>query len=374
MKSASRLDQIELSLIRQIHALATPLSLNLGLGEPNIAPDETLREMAGRAARGSWAYSPNAGTLSLRRRVCEGTPYDPATECCITTGTQEGFFALFTAWVEPGDEVLIPNPGFVIYKPLTLMTGGTPVYYPIEPPEWKLDASAVISRMTKKTKLIVVNSPSNPLGAVAGEETLREIAEAARERGCLVVSDEVYREIWYERKPPTMAGMGPNVVIANGMSKSHAMTGLRLGWLQAPAPVMEPILRSHQYITTCASVFSQSLAEMILEAKEWNAGWLASLRSAFGAQREAALYAIRNELGTEIAPPAGAFYTFVPVPSCDTLGFTKALATEAGVLIVPGTAFGSAGEGFVRISYAAAPEQVATGIERIGRWLNEKGR
>jgi aminotransferase len=151
------------------------------------------------------------------------------------------------------------------------------------------------------------------------------------------------------------------------------MTGLRLGWIFARDAVMKPIITAHQYIATCASVFSQALAEMILDDREWNAAWLAGVREQFAAQREAAMYAIRHELEAEIAQPAGAFYAFAPVPSCDTMPLAKALATDAAVLVIPGVAFGKHGEGFIRISYAAPVEQITAGIERIGRYLRASG-
>jgi aspartate/methionine/tyrosine aminotransferase len=356
---AHRFENIELSLIRQINALATSETINLGIGEPNLEPDETLREMARRAATTPWQYSPNAGNLSLRKRLGD------QDEICVTAGTQEALFAIFQAFVNPGDEVLIPNPGFVVYETLAKICGATPVPYDFEPFVWKVGKLPV----TPRTKLIVVNSPSNPLGSVIDEETLREIASL----GPLVVSDEVYREIWYEAPPATMRGMSANVICVSGMSKSHGMTGLRLGWIHAGAELMKTIVTAHQYIATCASVFSQALAEEILSHEEWNSLWLERVRAQFRDQREAALYALRHELDMAIDPPAGAFYAFVPVPSCDTLNFAKTLATDAAVLVIPGVAFGSAGEGFIRVSYAAPTQQIATGIERIGRWLGANG-
>jgi aspartate/methionine/tyrosine aminotransferase len=357
---AQRFANIELSLIRQINALATSESINLGIGEPNLEPDETLREFARRAATTSWAYSPNAGNLSLRKRL--GDP----NEICVTAGTEEGLFAIFQAFINPGDEVLIPNPGFVAYETLVKICGATPMPYDLEPFTWNVSTLPV----TPRTKLIVVNSPSNPLGAVIGEEKLREIASL----GPLVVSDEVYREIWYEAPPATMRGMSANVICVGGMSKSHGMTGLRLGWIHANPELMKTIVLAHQYIATCASVFSQALAEEILAHDEWNRHWLERVRAQFRDQREAALYALRHELDMVIDPPPGAFYAFVPVPSCKTLEFAKTLATDAGVLVIPGIAFGSAGEGFIRVSYAAPTQQIAAGIERIGRWLRAAGR
>jgi aspartate aminotransferase len=366
---ADRLDGIELSLIRQINALATPYSINLGIGEPNTEPDARLREMAQRAATTSWHYSANAGTLSLRKKLCERTPYDPKSEVIVTAGTQEGLFSIYTAFVNSGDEVLVPNPGFLSYSTLAKICGATAVTYDLDPPDWTIDLDALRKRITPKTKLIIVNSPSNPLGAIADRETLQQIAAL----GPLVVSDEVYREIYYDDAPPSMLGMSDNVITVSGLSKSHSMTGLRLGWIHAREQVMKPILTAHQYVATCASVFSQALAEMIFDDAEWNAQWLASVRAQFREQRQAALYAIRHELEADIPEPRGAFYAFVPVPACESIALAKTLATDAAVLVIPGVAFGPRGQGFVRISYAASLEHITSGIERIGRWLRAQG-
>ncbi|MEA2163122.1 MAG: hypothetical protein QOK37_1249 [Thermoanaerobaculia bacterium] len=366
MTPAQRFANIELSLIRQINALATPLSANLGIGEPNVEPDETLRAFAAKAAStGSWHYTANAGTLALRKLVAGESAFDPRSEVCITAGTEEALFSIIQAFVDPGDEVLVPNPGFLAYGTLARIAGATPVTYDLEPPDWTIDIDALLRRITPKTKLIVVNSPSNPLGSVVDRDTLQRIADA----GPLVVSDEVYREIWYDAQPPSMLGMSGNVIVVGGMSKSHAMTGLRLGWAIAPEGLMKPIVTAHQYIATCASAFSQSLAESILSDDAWNRAWLDRVRAQFRAQRESALFSIARELEVTIPAPAGAFYAFVPVPSCDTVTFARTLATDAAVLVIPGIAFGSMGEGFVRISYAASLDDIGTGIERIGRWL-----
>ena len=152
------------------------------------------------------------------------------------------------------------------------------------------------------------------------------------------------------------------------------MTGLRLGWITANADLMRPVVTAHQYIATCASVFSQALAESILDDPEWNAAWLESVRTQFAAQRASAIHAVRRELEADLDPPPAAFYLFAPVPACETLSFARALATEAAVLVIPGVAFGPRGQGFIRISYAAPPDQITAGIERIGRYLRESGR
>ena len=364
MKIADRLAGIELSLIRQINALATSESINLGIGEPNIEPDETLRELARRATQTSWHYTPNAGLMSLRKRLAPRPE-----EVCVTAGTEEGLFAIMQAYVDPGDEVLVPDPGFVSYATLAKIAGGTPVSYPLEPGDWEIDVDALLKKITPRTKLIVVNSPSNPLGAIADQATLERIASA----GPLVVTDEVYREIWYDAPPPSMRGMGDNVIVVGGMSKSHSMTGVRLGWILANEAVMKPIITAHQYIATCASVFAQTLAESILVNAEWNQSWLERMRAEFRKQRDAAMFSIERDLEARIPPPAGAFYAFVPIPECKSIPFAKSLATDAGVLVIPGAAFGKSGEGFVRISFAAPIAQIGIGIERMSRYIKQKG-
>jgi aspartate aminotransferase len=368
--AAKRFAGIEISLIRQINALATPSHVNLGIGEPNIAPDENLRKLAVEAAAsGSWQYTPNAGTLSLRTLIAGESGFDAQTEVCVTAGTEEALFSIFQAYVDPRDEVLVPNPGFLAYATIARIAGATAVTYDLEPPDWRVDVDALLKKITPKTKLIVVNSPSNPLGSVIDAETLRAIANA----GPLVVSDEVYREIWYDEPPPSMLGLSDNVIVVGGMSKSHSMTGLRLGWVIARAAVMKPVVTAHQYIATCASSFSQSLAEAILGSPV-NRAWLEHVRAEFRKQRDTALSAIARELEVTIPPPSGAFYAFVPVPACDTVAFAKTLAMDAAVLVIPGVAFGSLGEGFVRISYAASVDDISRGIGQIGAWLRAAGR
>jgi aspartate/methionine/tyrosine aminotransferase len=376
--TSKRLQGIQISLIRQINALATPLSMNLGLGEPNIEPDATLREIATSvAAHGSWHYSPNPGLPRLRALLAAhyGGGPDPASEICVTAGTTVAHFAVIQALVDPGDEVLIPDPGFVSYPTVPRMAGATTVPYPLEPPDWRINLARLEASITPRTKMIIVNSPSNPTGSVADEKTLDAIVALAERHGIYVLSDEVYRSVYYGDEPPaTMYGKSKNVIVTDGLSKSHSMTGLRLGWIVADRALMPAIVTAHQYIATCASVFSQEVATAIFERPAWNAEWLDSVRYRFGLQRDAALRAVEHELHTAIPAPGGAFYLFVPVPSGDTATLAKDLATEAAVLAIPGVAFGMKGEGFLRISYAADVETIHRGIARIGAYLAERAR
>ncbi len=371
--AASRFDGVDVSLIRQINALATPLSLNLGLGEPNLRPDDRLMEMVERAARETpWSYSPNAGFLSLRQAISDwhGGLADPPDGICVTAGTQEGLHAVITAFVNPGDEVLVPDPGFLSYPALVRLAGGEPVGYPLETGSWTVDPDEIESRLSSRTRAIVINSPSNPTGGVLSRHVLEQIADLADRHGCLLISDEVYREIHYGERPPTLLGLGRNSIVLTGLSKSHGLTGLRIGWILGPGTLMRSIIKAHQYITTCASVASQRLAEQVLSDRPWNEGWLAGVRAQFRGQRETALFGIEHRLHTRISPPEGAFYAFVPIPACRSLELARELATDAGVIVIPGVAFGEQGEGFVRISYAAPHEIIGSGIERIGRYLD----
>ena len=361
-----------------MQSLATPLSIHLSLGEPNMAPDPRMRDHAIEvAARGSWKYTPNAGMLELRRRLAESEAahYEPESEICVTAGTEEGLHAIFHAYIGPGDEVLVPDPGFVSYPALTRMAGGEPRSYPLDPDGWTLDFDALEAGWGPRVKAIVVNSPSNPTGGVIGESQLRKLVELAESRGALVISDEVYGAIHYgSSAPPSLMGRGDHVIVVSGLSKSHAMTGLRLGWVLASAETLKPVIKAHQYIATCASAFSQQLAIRLLADSEWNQEWLSRVRAQMREQRDAAVEAARKWLEVEVSPPEGAFYLFVPLPVCGTAGLAKQLAIEAAVLTIPGVAFGSRGEGFLRISYATDIESIRKGIERIGRFLQSEGR
>lgn len=374
IRRASRMESVEISLIRQINALATPLSVNLGIGEPNIEPTPAIRSIAAAvAAEEPWRYSPNPGFAELRRLIAEeeAPQYDPQAEICVTAGTEEGLYAVMQTFVEPGDAVLVPDPGFVSYPVLVALAGGTAIPYALDADTWDIDFDQLERAWTTKVKAIVVNSPSNPTGAVIPEPSVRRLVAMAEERGTLIVADEVYREIHYGERPPTFGGRGARTIVLNGMSKSHSMTGLRLGWILAPAELMREIVKAHQYIATCASVFSQQLAIRLLADGESRREWLESVRGTFLRQRDVALAAAARALGVAVHPPAGAFYLFAPVPACESYDLARRLATDAAVLTIPGSAFGRRGEGFLRISFAAPVDVIQEGFARIGRYLEQ---
>jgi len=368
---AKRFEGIELSLIRQINALATPLTIDLGLGEPNLVPDDEFLEMARAASTTSWRYSANAGTLELRTALAASfpIPVDPKTEICITAGTEEGLYSVMQAFIEAGDEVLVPDPGFLAYPTLVRLADGTAVTYPLDSDGWRIVLPELEGRITSRTKAIIVNTPSNPTGALVDRETLDRLVQIAEERNILLISDEVYRDLYYDSEPATLAGASKNVIFLGGLSKSHGMTGLRLGWVVAAEPLMTTIIRAHQYVATCASVFSQDLARRIFENRDWNERWLVAARSQFALQRQVMLSQVEALLEVTVPAPGGAFYLFAPVPACRSVDLARALATEALVLAIPGSAFGGEGEGFLRLSYATGTDRIRDGIERIAAHL-----
>ncbi len=373
MKPSKRIADVEISLIRQMAAMATPSTFNVGIGEPNVEPDEEFREMARRvASEGSWHYSANAGTLRLRELISERfTPAaDPASSVCVTAGTEEALYSIFQGFVSPGDEVLVPDPGFSAYPTLARLAGGASIPYVVETETWQPDLEDIESKITPRTRLMIVNSPSNPTGGVIRKDLLERLVGLAEKHDFLMVADEVYGELYFEERPGSVAGRSKNVAVVNGMSKSHAMTGLRLGWALADPEVMKTILKAHQYIATCASTFAQGLAESILSSPAWNERWLRQTRAQFMRQRDVAVEAVREHLQIPLQIPGGAFYLFIPVPVCDSLAFTRQLIDEASVLTIPGIAFGARGEGFIRISYAAPEDVILESIARIGKFVS----
>jgi aspartate aminotransferase len=373
MQPSSRFEGIELSLIRQLNALARPDSINLGIGEPNLEPDEEFLDMArGAATDGSWRYSPNAGFESLRRTIAAASrpTYDPFGEICVTAGTQEALYAITQAFVDDGDEVLVPDPGFLSYPTLVRLAGGSPIPYPLWRGDWSIDVDAIESIITDRTRMIIVNSPANPTGGIATGDQMVELCRIAEENDILVVSDEVYREIWYDEPPATMAGLSKNAIVIDGLSKSHGVTGLRIGWILADATYMSTIITAHQYIATCASVFSQRLAERLLENRAWNEQWLGNVRRQLLHQRDAMIGTLNDFTGIAIKPPGGAFYVFLPAGVSGSEGFARNLAIEHGVIVIPGSAFGIAGERHLRLSFACSGETIREGISRLSTGLS----
>jgi len=369
---AARAAGLDKTLLRQIADMADSSCIDLGLGELVFpTPRAVLEGVSGAIGRWPLGYSANAGLPELRARIAAraGSDVDP-DRVCVTSGSEEALFLSLAVLVDPGDEVLVPDPGFPAYPKIVRLWGGVPVFYPLDRNDrFALRSRWVESLLTEKTKAVILNSPNNPTGAVyAGEETGR-LAQVLAERGIVPISDEVYREIYYgETRPESIRTRLPEAIVVDSLSKSCAMTGWRLGWCVVPPQLAKPVVGIHQMAVTCASVPAQRAAILVFDgaADEERGKNLVELRR----RRDAAVRCLKNDLGLPFAEPEGAFYIFVDVSSWredrgTSLEIASALAARSKVITIPGIAFGAGGEGFLRLSFAGAPEDFAEGVRRI---------
>ena len=367
-----RLQGIEKSVIRQVFDRALPGSINLGLGEPDLPTPDIIRQAAVKAIINEQnGYTSHAGLPALRAKVANDYPYlDGKPErVIITAGSQEALYLALLALVDDGDEVLLPNPGFVAYPTIVRMAGGTATFYRL-PREtgFAFDHDEFRRALTPRTKVVVCISPSNPTGRVLTNDDLASIADAIKDHGAYLISDEIYRELYYgAEKPETLSNYYDRTIVISGLSKSMSMTGWRLGWLCGEEPVVQAALVLHGYVTTCASAVSQkaSLVAWTDEAETARAGF----RETFRARRDHLLGLIESELGLQAVTPDGAFYTMLDVSRYGpSMRVAEALLNER-VVTVPGAAFGSESEGFLRVSFCADHETLADGVQRIKRGL-----
>jgi aspartate/methionine/tyrosine aminotransferase len=366
---ARRLRGIQKSMIRQVFDRARPGSINLGLGEPDLpTPDVVRREAARVVVEEQNGYTTHAGLPHLRERVA----YDyahlnlSAEQVIITAGSQEALYLALLTLVDEGDEVLIPDPGFVAYATIVQMAGGVPKFYRMPAArDFAFDAEAFRDALTPRTKVVVCISPSNPTGRVLSREELAEMGAALAGSGAYVVSDEIYRELYFTKeRPASLSEFRPErVLVIGGLSKSMSMTGWRLGWLCGDADVVRSALVLHGYTTTCASTVSQKagLAAWTAEAAEARKAF----RRTFRERRDHLLQLLSTELSLRAVEPEGAFYTMVDVRALgDSMTVAERLL-EHGVITVPGAAFGAEGEGYLRVSFCAAPDVLAEGVKRM---------
>jgi len=367
-----RLQGIEKSVIRQVFDRALPGSINLGLGEPDLPTPELIRGAAVKAiVEEQNGYTSHAGLPALREKVAseyaflEGKP----ERVVITAGSQEALYLALLALVDEGDEVLLPNPGFVAYPTIVRMAGGTSRFYRL-PREsgFSFDTDEFRRALTPRTKVVVCISPSNPTGRVLTNDDLASIADAVRDHGCYLISDEIYRDLYYTpERPQTLSSFYDRTIVISGLSKSMSMTGWRLGWLCGDQAVVQAALVLHGYVTTCASAVSQkaSLVAWNDEAEEARAGF----RETFRSRRDHLLRLIESELGLRAVTPDGAFYTMLDVSKYGpSMKVAEALLSEK-VITVPGAAFGSESEGFLRVSFCANHDTLEEGVRRIKKGL-----
>ncbi len=369
-----RLQGIEKSVIRQMLDRARPGSINLGLGEPDLPTPDVIRRAAVKAiVEEQNGYTTHSGLLSLREKIAAEYPYleNKPDQVVITAGSQEALYLALLALVEEGDEVLLPNPAFVAYPTIVQMAGGTSTFYRL-PREngFAFDVDEFRRALSPRTKVIVCISPSNPTGRVLSRDDLVSIGDALRDHGAYLISDEIYRDLYYTpERPGSLSSFYDRTIVIGGLSKSMSMTGWRLGWLCGDEAVVQAALVLHGYVTTCASTVSQkaSLVAWSEEAEQARSGF----RETFRARRDHLLSLIDSELALKAAAPEGAFYTMLDVSAYGPSMKVAVALLDQGVITVPGVGFGSEAEGFLRVSFCAEQDTLSEGVRRIKNGLQD---
>ncbi len=352
--------------------------ISLGIGEPDFVTPWHIRD-AGiySLEKGFTKYSPNAGLSELRRSISRylkrrfDLDYEGVGQVLVTVGGSEGLDLTFRCLLEPGDEVIIPSPSFVCYAPLVSMLHGVPVQVEtMQADEFRLTARELKEAITPRTKAVVLPFPNNPTGAIMGRRDLEELADVLRGTDIMVISDEIYSELTYGQHHVSMANlpdMYERTVVVNGFSKAYSMTGWRLGYVCGPKPLIAAMTKLHQYAIMCAPTTSQYAA---IEALNNGDGDIEAMKEEYDGRRRFLVDGFRR-LGLECFEPRGAFYTF---PCIRSTGLTseefcdRFLAAEH-VAVIPGSAFGPGGEGYVRACYAASMKDLAEALERLERFL-----
>ena len=356
-KPAKRTRTIELSQIRKMFEITNPNAINLGIGEPDFnVPENIKKAMIQSINDNDTHYTPNKGYIELREEIVKKFKKDngiktDSENIIVTVGASEALYMCAQAFIEKGDEVILPNPSFLSYEACINLADGkiTPVNCKMEN-EFKLKASDVEEKINKNTKAIILNSPSNPTGAVMEKENIKSIADLSMDNDFLIISDEIYEKIIYDKKHYSPAKWSDNVITLNGFSKTYAMTGLRIGYLNANEELCEELLKIHQYNIACATTTSQRGA---LEALRGPQDEVEKMIAEFKKRRNLIVKRL-NEMGYETVNAEGAFYVF---PKIEDENFVQN-AAKAGVITVPGAAFGSNGKGHVRMSYANSYENI----------------
>jgi aspartate aminotransferase len=370
---ATRVTSMPYSGIREMAALATgvPDVLNLGVGDPNFDTPAHIIEEAARAARlGFTKYTPSGGFQSLREliqaKVQSRNGLDASLEqIVVTTGGCGGLFTSLLILLDPGDEVLLPDPGWANYAPMAHALSARPVYYPLNPErEWQPDLAALEARVGPATKALVVNSPGNPTGAVYGPDVLREILDLAARHDLWVISDECYDELVFEGGHVSMQTVGEaeRVLTIFTFSKSYAMTGWRVGYVAAPLAVASALTKAQEPVVGNASSISQKAAEAALLGPQ---DCVDAMLQAYKSRRDTVVDKLDRAAMRHVRP-RGAFYLMVDVsPADNSLLFARRLLDEQHVSVVPGSAFGPRGEGWVRVSLCVDPEILGEGVARL---------
>ena len=383
---SERVRTVPPSGIRRFFEIAATMEdvITLGIGEPDfVTPAPIIEAAKASMDRGLTGYTANAGIRPLRDAVSEelkrlyDVSYDPATEILITVGVSEALQLAMLALLDPGDEILIPEPCFVSYGPTAIFAGGKVVYVPTSVnSDFEVTAADIEARITDRTKVLFLAYPSNPTGAVLRRETLEEIAEVVERHDLLVISDEIYDRLIYGKAYrrghtclPSVGSLRERTILLGGFSKNYAMTGWRVGYACAPKPIYDAMYKLHQYIIMSAPTSSQYGA---LEGLRSCQNEVESMRLAYDARRRVIVDGFRAA-GLPTFEPEGAFYCFPDISSTgmNSEDFAQGLLEEEHVAVVPGDAFGPSGAGFVRCSYANSMENIQEAVMRISRYVEK---
>lgn len=379
---SSKATQLKPSGIRKFFDILDEMQgvISLTVGQPDFLTPWHIRDAAIESfEKGKTFYTSNSGLLEFRKQIGLylerrfNVSYDPSCEMIVTVGGSEAIDLAIRAIVEPGDEVLVVEPSYVCYVPITQLTGGKPVVIPTRVEDkFKLTPELLKKYITPKTKMLVLPYPNNPTGAIMTKEDLQKIADVIKDTNIVVLSDEIYGELTYGREHFSFAslpGMRERTIYVGGFSKSYAMTGWRLGYVCAPKEITQQMLKIHQYAIMCAPTMSQYAGIQALMNGDED---IAYMRDCYNQRRRMLLSGL-NEIGLECFEPEGAFYVF---PNIGKYGlkseeFCEKLLYDQKCAIVPGTAFGESGEGFARISYAYSVEHISRAIDRIDKFLQK---
>ena len=369
--------------IRKFFDIANEMEgvIALGVGEPDFkTPYSVRRAGIENLQHGQTRYSANAGLMELRRAICDymlrkfNLSYDKKTEVLVTVGGSEAIDLAIRAFLNPGDEVLIPEPCFVCYAPIVTLTSGVPVAIPThEKDHFRLTPEQLEAAITPKTKMLVLPYPNNPTGAVMRREHLEAIAEVLRRHDIIVLSDEIYAELTYNGRHCSIAelpDMKERTIVVNGFSKTFAMTGWRLGFAAGPAAAIKQMTKIHQYAIMCAPTTSQYAAIEALDHCEEN---ICQMREEYNSRRRFVVDGF-NKMGLHTFEPEGAFYVFPCIRSTGLSSekFCEELLYSKKVAVVPGNAFGDSGEGFIRVSYSYSVQHLKTALQRIAEFIEER--
>ncbi|MFW9333795.1 aminotransferase A [Paenibacillus polymyxa] len=370
---------IQISGIRKIanKVAALPGTLSLTIGQPDFPTPAHIMEAAHRAIdEGRTTYTPNPGLPELREAAAAfvdrkyGLNYRGQDEVIVTNGASEALDITLRTILSPGDEVILPVPIYPGYEPLIRLSGGIPVLADTRNSGFKLTAEVLEPYLTERTKAVILGYPSNPTGRVMSRVELEAVADLLKERDLFIISDEIYSELIYDTPHVSIAvlpGMRERTIVINGLSKSHSMTGWRIGFTLAPAEITQHMVKVHQYNVTCASSISQYAA---LEALTAGVDDALPMRDEYRRRRDY-VHGRLTDMGIPLEKPEGAFYLFPSIAhfGLSSMDFTLKLLEEQGVAVVPGDAFSSYGEGYIRLSYAYGQDVLEQGLDKIERFV-----